>query len=313
MNPTEHDLERLLRRAPRPVPPPGLRQTLLRGAPAESGQDARAPGAHSVRGGVWRWLDSWRLTIATAGLALAALGLAAAQQLELRELRRQVEDLRQQLESRAAPAAAAVPVASDPDLAGRERQDLERLRTEVARLQTEQADAGRLAAQNQRLRDELAALARQALPGEFEALREARDRAQRITCVNNIKQLGLAVRLYAVDHKDVFPPDIRALSNEVAALKVPVCPADTNRQPAVSWAAFTAANTSYEYLAADGKDTDPYRVLFRCAIHRGNVGLCDGSVQQLTEAMQAERLVTREGRLYMKGGPESAPAGGRRP
>ena len=38
------------------------------------------------------------------------------------------------------------------------------------------------------------------------ALGAARNKAQEIVCVNNEKQLGLAVRIYAGDNKDQFPP-----------------------------------------------------------------------------------------------------------
>ena len=39
----------------------------------------------------------------------------------------------------------------------------------------------------------------------FPAFAKARQRAQSINCVNNLKQLGLAVRIYASDHDDTFP------------------------------------------------------------------------------------------------------------
>lgn len=38
------------------------------------------------------------------------------------------------------------------------------------------------------------------------ALAKAKDRAQTISCVNNLKQLSLAVRIYSGDNKDQFPP-----------------------------------------------------------------------------------------------------------
>src|SRR3954463_8694946 len=39
------------------------------------------------------------------------------------------------------------------------------------------------------------------------ALSRAKARAQTISCVSNMKQVGLAARLWSNDHKDVFPPD----------------------------------------------------------------------------------------------------------
>ena len=119
--------------------------------------------------------------------------------------------------------------------------------------------------------------------------------------------MGLAVRVFALDNAEVFPKDVLEMSNELSTAKILVCPADTNRQVATAWSEFTPANTSYEFLAPGAKDTEPNRVLFRCRIHRGTVGLCDGSVQQLIEARQSRDLVTRTGKLYL--GTETAPEG----
>jgi cell division protein FtsB len=308
----EHDLEQLLRQAPQPTPPAGLRQALLRTAP-ERGKSAAAMTAGTA---LARWLNSWKLTLATACVALAALGVVAMQQSELRQLRQQIEELRHQVQSPAAPAAflesrPAAP-ASTTALPLTEREDLQRLQAEVAQLQAQKMRLDGLPAENEKLRHELAALTQQAAPEVTEALqdlRAAKERAQRIACVNNLKQLGLAVRLYANDNQDGFPRDVLVMSNELATTRILVCPADTGRQPAAGWSDFTPANTSYEFLAPDGSDTDPQRVLFRCRIHRGSVGLCDGSVQQLSEARQARDLVTRNGKLYLgsadkAGGPE---------
>jgi hypothetical protein len=316
MTPSEHDLEKLLHQAPRPSPPPSLRQEILRAAPGgrTDSHETASPGWLQC------WLSSWRVAVATACLALVAVGVAAAQHMELRQLRQQVEALRLQLETRPADAPAGVaPALPPPAPAGAaaasqppsDRDDLARLRADAARLQADATSLRELNAENTQLRGELAAMVQRALPGEFEAMREARDRAQRISCVNNMKQLGLAVRIYANDNHDVFPKDVLSMSNELNTTKVLVCPADTNRQAAASWSVFTPANFSYEYLAADGSGTDPARVLFRCTVHRGNVGLCDGSVQQLNEAMQAQRLVQHDGKLYLDGGPARPGTGGR--
>jgi len=38
------------------------------------------------------------------------------------------------------------------------------------------------------------------------ALSRAKEMARRISCNNNLRQLGLAAKMYALDHKDVLPP-----------------------------------------------------------------------------------------------------------
>jgi hypothetical protein len=135
-------------------------------------------------------------------------------------------------------------------------------------------------------------------PEETQALTAARGKAQRIACVNNLKQLGLAVRVWETDNGDVFPPDVLSMTNEIASPKVLVCPADEGRQAAVDWASFSNANLSYQYLAASATSTEPQRVMWVCPIHH-NVTLCDGSVQQLSPERYAG-LIQRDGKLYLE-------------
>ena len=61
----------------------------------------------------------------------------------------------------------------------------------------------------------MAIIAGMALP----ALAKAKSKAQSISCVNNLKQLGLAARIYANDHNDVYPPDIPSMK-EVAKIAI---------------------------------------------------------------------------------------------
>ena len=37
------------------------------------------------------------------------------------------------------------------------------------------------------------------------ALGKAKERGRRIVCVNNLRQLGLAMQMYVADYRDVFP------------------------------------------------------------------------------------------------------------
>lgn len=50
------------------------------------------------------------------------------------------------------------------------------------------------------------------------ALAQARQRARTITCVNNLKQIGLAVHLYADDNEDSFPLSSHSKSSWVATI-----------------------------------------------------------------------------------------------
>src|SRR5262245_1157101 len=85
------------------------------------------------------------------------------------------------------------------------------------------------------------------------ALAASKARARRMACVSNLKQVGLALRLWANDNKDKFPwnlsytnggsadsPDwtdhFRICSNELASTRILVCQADEKKQFATNWA-----------------------------------------------------------------------------
>jgi hypothetical protein len=110
------------------------------------------------------------------------------------------------------------------------------------------------------------------------ALTNAKGRAQAINCMNNMKQIGLAARMYANDNKEVFPPDFLSMSNELVSPKILTCPSDDSKVGTRSWAQFTPANISYEYLLPGAKvDAAARQEVFRCPIH-GSVCYGDGSV-----------------------------------
>jgi hypothetical protein len=127
------------------------------------------------------------------------------------------------------------------------------------------------------------------------ALAKAKSKAQSIKCVNNLKNVGLAFRIFATDHGDRFPFNItnqtqvtdmdtvhifQALSAELGTPALLVCPADPAKHPAASMATLTAANISYEVeTGPEVKESNPQEVLVRCPVH-GHELYCDGSVQQ---------------------------------
>jgi prepilin-type processing-associated H-X9-DG protein len=130
------------------------------------------------------------------------------------------------------------------------------------------------------------------------ALARAKSKAQTINCVNNMKQLALAVRIYANDHNNQLPPALTwcdAIQKEVGSPKVFHCPSDPDRRSAY---AFNAK--------LDGKkdnEIDPQTVLIfesqagwngaggaeRLALRHHssgivNVAFADGSVRSLTRS-----------------------------
>jgi type II secretory pathway pseudopilin PulG len=113
------------------------------------------------------------------------------------------------------------------------------------------------------------------------ALSKAKARAQTIQCVNNLKQIGLAARMYSNDQGGNFPPSFLAMSNELVTPTILVCVSDSQHIKATGWATFNAdLNVSYEFLMPNAKEANvTSQTVFRCPIHQ-NIGLGDGSVQQ---------------------------------
>ena len=290
MNPTEDQIEKTLRQAPQPAPPPGLRRRLVDQIeltrPASLPLVTTAPNAF--------WFQRWRLALAMGGAAAISLVVLGYQQARIDELQSTIQVLQHQIDQAVPP----VPPSATPSATGALENgvaELERLRAAVGEIGTDVTTLEGLAAENSRLKAEAAASV--ATPEEIAALTEAREKAQRIQCVNNLKQIGLAARVWATDNDDVLPPDLLSMSNELTTPKILVCPSDASRTVAANWAEFSLANTSYEFLAPSCPDSDPTRVAFRCTVHH-NVALVDGSVQQLTEE-RAANLVHRDGGLYM--------------
>jgi len=94
------------------------------------------------------------------------------------------------------------------------------------------------------------------------ALAKAKAKAQRVNCANNLRQIGVAFRLFATDNGDRFPMSVstndggsselmpggrnaaaaantyvafQVLSNELATPKIIVCPADSGRTIATNF------------------------------------------------------------------------------
>jgi hypothetical protein len=303
MNIHDHEIENTLRHAPQPKPPSGLKERLI----AQVGLTRTnlpliSPGdVPGVRG----WLQRWWPTLAPATLSLACAAMLTYQHLEIQDLQGNLQALAQAVAAQEkSTVAAANPAADDSAAASsaHEQQEIDRLQQMASRLRTEVKQMEQKQMDNAKLRTQLSTIPANA-PAEFQqdlaALEEAKAKAQRIACVNNLKQLGLAVRVWATDNSDRFPPDILSMTNEMSTPKILVCPADTGRTTASSWATYTAAQCSYQYLGATASDKEPNRVMWICPIH-GNVTLCDGSVQQQIYKTHPEQFSQQNGGIYLE-------------
>jgi len=170
----------------------------------------------------------------------------------------------------------------------------------------------------------IAVLAGMLLP----ALSASKAKAKRIACVNNQKQISLALRMWADDHQDRFPwqltmenggsldsPDwadhFRACSNELGAPLILLCPADQEKVAATNWTFMFAESSVSYFICPQGTESKPQTILLgdhnviggtggldpqwskflgesidagwdrNVHKYRGNLGLADGSVQQM--------------------------------
>ena len=174
----------------------------------------------------------------------------------------------------------------------------------------------------------------------FAMLANTNRRSPRIHCTSNLKQVGLAMRIWANANAGEFPqvstnasgsfawvnsPEVFrhfvAMSNELVTPKILVCPADAKRKRVTDFAKFSNANLSY-FVALDADETKPNRLLsgdrnitggtlsngflrtltpqteagWTTGLHNnaGNIGLSDGSVQQVTPAGLRKQLQAQD-------------------
>jgi hypothetical protein len=293
---SEQQIETCLRLSPRPRPPQDLKEKLMTAA-----QSSRkvSPSTSSVMAGVRDgWLRRWWPALVPAGFCLVCAVVLAVQRMEISDLKQSVQTL-----SASLPASPASGTQANNDRSVNAPDDaatIARLKEQVGQLTAEIAQLEQLRAENQNLQAQLAAPAAVLSSEQMDTVQKALDRAERIACVNNLKQVGLALRIWAGDNMDVAPPDFLSMSNELSTPKILVCPGDHGREVAKDFSSFTLANSSYEYFVAGSTNwvTDPERVAVRCPIH-GTVGLCDGSVQQVN-TNRADLFYQLDGNLHFR-------------
>jgi prepilin-type N-terminal cleavage/methylation domain-containing protein len=187
------------------------------------------------------------------------------------------------------------------------------------------------------------------------ALAKAKAKAARINCASNLKQIGIAFRVFSNDHEDKFQWEVDRLaggslnaaategswtnfvvcSNELSNPKVLVCNSGTNSKPNAFFGGTAnlalnqnGANISY-FTGEDATESRPQKILtgdrnfmpaagnkikvfdnsnfggasWNTDFHNrnGNLGLSDGSVQQVTESGLRKQLENAIG----DGGPTS--------
>ena len=282
MNPD--DIESLLRKAPKPQPPSGLLQRLQ--ADAHS-PHVEAPQSWWSLASLWPF-PRWAQATAAVVCILGAAGLLAMQRNEISHLRQENRQLLSgSLETPTQDSADTEAARLTRDLA-----ELQRLRSEIALLRPQVAALGNLRAENERLRPDLGA--GNGGPGSPP---EIAQRKISIRCLNNLKNIALAARIYATDQEEQYPTSFLQFTNELQNPGLLHCPADQERAEASTWADLTPATTSYDYFWVADIETEANAVLVRCPIH-DHVGLADGSVWQHLKQSGIQTVI-KNGREYL--------------
>jgi competence protein ComGC len=113
------------------------------------------------------------------------------------------------------------------------------------------------------------------------AIMQPEKKFSRINCVNNMKQIGLAFRIWSGDNGDRYPmavsitnggtmeaipqglafPHFQVMSNELNTPKIVVCPNDTERTSATNFTAdFNDQRVSY-FVGVDANETNAASIL----------------------------------------------------
>ena len=299
MKPTESQIEDRLRNAPRLSAPAGLKDKLSDQIQLPTKASAASNIGSSLR--PTSWWQRWWPALVPGAASLAFAVVIAVQQNEIASLQQSIRDLNATISAATNTAPAVVdptPASSPVTHKETEAEEMARLGQRVAELTSEIGQLESVQKDNESLRTQLAAPAG-LNQQELDALAAAKERSQSIRCVNNLKQIALAVRLFAMGNNKVNPPDFLSMSNELNTPKILFCPGNTNHPLVKTWAEFAETSSSYEYLAAGATNADwePQRISTRCPIHN-NIGLCDGSIQGVSKK-HPEFIVERDGKLYL--------------
>jgi len=127
--------------------------------------------------------------------------------------------------------------------------------------------------------------------GILPAFAEMKAKAARIACINNLKQIGIATRIYATDNQDRFPWQVPQAEGGTAEIAQPR--SDTDALLDSDGKPIFDANAWLHFQAMSNELSDearPNEIVAVCPHHDGqfNVLLGDSSVQRVSLARLAE-------------------------
>lgn len=276
----EH-IEKILRNPPAIKTPPGLSEKLTAEIDLPRVQSEREERVVPTP-----WLKRWMPALSFITIFLVCLVAMAEQTNLISDLRRGNQKFlsgQGDLDALRAENAQVQNLRFQNQELDRLRKDnaeLQQLRDEVARLSPLVSNLAALRAENARLHASVSPNATTSNQDD-DFFAGAKEKAERIKCVNNLKQIGLAARIWAGDNKGIYPSNFVCMSNELSTWIILQCPGDKSRNVS-SWDDVAAGNISYIMDAAGLPESiNPQVVFVECPIHH-NICLMDGSVQQLS-------------------------------
>ncbi len=297
----ESQIESILRAAPLPSPPHGLRNQLqadLSRAFSISRASASVASSISHVPGWRRWVPTLSFALLFVG-CLVVLGVQTARFRELRGEHGTLQAAAARLEALQRDNEELSSLRASARASARRSQDaqeLAQLRAEAASLRGQLGELPGIQAANKKLQAEHDALAGAAVPAN-DPLAIPRDRSTARQCVNNLKQIGLAARIWAYEHKThLLPVDWLQLQKALPSPKVLTCPGDGGRTPALTWDEFDGSSVSYQLPSAAPSENEPDTVYSRCPVH-GSAGLTDGSARL---SLKPESTVMIDGNLKLR-------------
>jgi hypothetical protein len=301
----EEQIEQVLRAAPPVRTPAGLLEKLQSEIELPRQQNSTRK-TESITISNHGWLKRWIPALSFAAFFISCLVVVGVQTNTLSELKRENERLgaaAQELETLRTQNAEYQRLYAQSQAMEQLRKDnaeLHRLKEEVAKLREEVGEVEKLRAENEKLQAMNAAAAQQtgaATGGDFFA--EAEAKADSIRCINNMKQICLAGRIWAQDHNEIYPADFISMTNELNTPIILKCPADkTGKTP--EWSDVAAGRVSYQIVTPGASTAEPQVVYVRCLIHGNIIGLADGSVQKLGGTNYASKLVQENGKTVLR-------------
>lgn len=110
------------------------------------------------------------------------------------------------------------------------------------------------------------------------ALALAKSKGKRAECVNDLKQVGLGLRMWANDNEERFPwavtpanggakgsgdwsDNFRCASNELNTARILVCPTDLKKTIAQTWGALDGDRNISFFIGMDADETKPATIL----------------------------------------------------